>query len=170
MYRKVTPNHIYTTINIHSNNRMFLFFIPSTGSVPSSPDTKHRLSTTSPGILDSISNGSTTPTPTNISTPSPVSSAHSNTSATQKTVPQSLLHRARALTSKAVNSSDNKLQGPLMSICLDCKCMVVSIIRASRCTMGTAPPETLKQQIFGSVPANNNAPRDLKLDLQPVYK
>ena len=131
-----------------------------TGSAPSSPDLLRRPSPQN----SSLSNGSSnnTPTPTN-------QNSHSSTSPT-RSPGTSLFHRARAFTSKAVPSKDAKLQGPLMSICLDCKCMVVSIIRASRCAHQGAAPDRVKQQIFGAPPKHSATSREFTLDLKPVYK
>lgn len=58
------------------------------------------------------------------------------------------------MTSSAVDQRE-RLRGEIMSVCNDCRCLVLEIIRSSKQTRSTA---------------RNNVIRNLTLDLSPVYK
>jgi hypothetical protein len=80
--------------------------------------------------------------------------------------------RAATMAQTEKTPSPTSLQGPQMTICRDCKVMIVNIIRASRMSLLKARAEKKKidRDDSDTSPNNNKAKRDFHLNLKPVYK
>ncbi|XP_064639946.1 protein spire homolog 1-like isoform X3 [Lineus longissimus] len=86
---------------------------------------------------------------------------------------RSQFQRAATMAPNEKPPSPTSLQGPQMTICRDCKVMIVNIIRASRTSLMKARAEKKKidrDTEQETSPNNNKAKRDFHLNLKPVYK
>lgn len=132
---------------------MFLF---RTGSMPSSPDFTRKLS---PMQIEEPADS----TPTG---------GMSRLAATIGYVSQG---RKRAPLQRAQTSVRGPVParaleaGPTMSICRDCRAMIVSVIKASRRSLAAAPQGTAADRVYSDCPSRKPS-RNFHLDLKPFYK